>query len=299
MVKIATWNVNSAKARLPNILGWLERTSPDVVLFQEIKCETAGFPKGDFEALGYNCVAVGQKSYNGVALLAKQPIEDVLDHLPGAPEDVQARYVEATVGGLRIASLYLPNGNPVGTEKYPYKLKWMERLRQHAQELLKTEQPFVLGGDYNIIPARRRRLRSAGVGNRRPVQAGEPRPVPGAAEPGPDRSLPGAAPGRAARLYLLGLSGRPLAARPGHPHRPFPAVAPGGRPAGGMPDRQRPARRGEGVGPHPRRAGTGGLISAASWRSELTRCRRYRRNSASRCPAHAGTTRPAAPNCRG
>jgi exodeoxyribonuclease III len=153
MVKIATWNVNSAKARLPNILGWLDRASPDVVLLQEIKCETASFPKGDFEAMGYNCAVVGQKSYNGVALLAKQPVEDILDHLPGAPDDVQARYVEATVGGIRIASIYLPNGNPVGTEKYPYKLAWMERLRQHAQGLLRTEQPFVLGGDYNIIPA--------------------------------------------------------------------------------------------------------------------------------------------------
>lgn len=153
MVKIATWNVNSAKARLPNILGWLDRASPDVVLLQEIKCETASFPKGDFEAMGYNCAVVGQKSYNGVALLAKHPVEGVLDHLPGAPDDVQARYVEATVGGIRIASIYLPNGNPVGTEKYPYKLAWMERLRRHAQELLRTEQPFVLGGDYNIIPA--------------------------------------------------------------------------------------------------------------------------------------------------
>jgi exodeoxyribonuclease-3 len=152
MVKIATWNVNSAKARLPNILGWLERASPDVVLLQEIKCETASFPTGDFEAMGYNCAVIGQKSYNGVALLAKQPIEDVLDHLPGAPEDVQARYVEATVGGLRIASLYLPNGNPVGTEKYPYKLKWMSRLLEYSKERLKTEEPLILAGDFNVIP---------------------------------------------------------------------------------------------------------------------------------------------------
>ncbi|UEM05451.1 exodeoxyribonuclease III [Skermanella rosea] len=152
-MKIATWNVNSVKARLPNVLAWLERASPDVVLFQEIKCETASFPKQEFEALGYCCAVVGQKSYNGVALLSKQPAEDVLDHLPGDAEDTQGRYVEATVAGVRIASLYLPNGNPVGTEKYPYKLRWMERLRRHAAELLKTEQPFVLGGDYNVIPA--------------------------------------------------------------------------------------------------------------------------------------------------
>jgi exodeoxyribonuclease-3 len=153
MVKIATWNVNSVKARLPNVLGWLDQTKPDVALFQEIKCETTSFPAAEFESLGYHCAVVGQKSYHGVALLARQPIEDVLDHLPGDLEDLQARYVEATVGDLRIASLYLPNGNPVGTEKYPYKLRWMERLRHHAADLLRRERPFVLGGDYNVIPA--------------------------------------------------------------------------------------------------------------------------------------------------
>src|SRR5690349_12349605 len=152
-MKIATWNVNSVKARLPNVLGWMDQAKPDVVLFQEIKCETPSFPLAEFEALGYRGAVVGQKSYNGVALLARQPVEDVLDHLPGDADDAQARYVEATVGGVRIASLYLPNGNPVGTEKYPYKLRWMERLRAHAAELLKREQPFVLGGDYNVIPA--------------------------------------------------------------------------------------------------------------------------------------------------
>jgi exodeoxyribonuclease-3 len=153
MVKIATWNVNSAKARLPNITGWLNEARPDIVLFQEIKCETDAFPRAAFEDLGYHCAVVGQKSYNGVALLAKQPITDVIERLPGEPEDVQARYVEGTIGDLRVASLYLPNGNPVGTDKYPYKLRWMERLRAHAANLLATEQAFVLGGDYNVIPA--------------------------------------------------------------------------------------------------------------------------------------------------
>jgi exodeoxyribonuclease III len=152
MVKIATWNVNSVKARLPNVLGWLDRVRPDIVLLQEIKCETASFPADAVRALGYEAAVVGQKSYNGVALLSLKPIEDVLDRLPGDPEDPQARYVEATVSGLRIASLYLPNGNPVGTEKYPYKLRWMERLRAHAAALLRSERPFVLGGDYNVIP---------------------------------------------------------------------------------------------------------------------------------------------------
>jgi len=151
-VKIATWNVNSAKARLPVVTDWLRAVSPDVALFQEIKCETDAFPRAVFEDLGYHVTAVGQKSYNGVALLSKQPAEVTLTRLPGEPEDEQARYVEATVGGYRIASLYLPNGNPVGTEKYPYKLRWMDRLTAHARSLLDAELPFVLGGDYNIIP---------------------------------------------------------------------------------------------------------------------------------------------------
>jgi exodeoxyribonuclease III len=152
-VKIATWNVNSAKARLPNIMQWLTEAAPDVVLFQEIKCETAAFPAAAFEELGYHVHAHGQKAYNGVALLSKQPVSDIITGLPGEPEDEQARYVEGTVEGVRVASLYLPNGNPVGTEKYPYKLRWMERLRLHARDLLTTGIPVVLGGDYNVIPA--------------------------------------------------------------------------------------------------------------------------------------------------
>ncbi|MFV3128498.1 exodeoxyribonuclease III [Niveispirillum sp. KHB5.9] len=155
-MKIATWNVNSAKARLPNITEWLAAEAPDVVLFQEIKCETASFPAAAFEELGYEVHAMGQKAYNGVALLSKLPVNDLLTRLPGEPEDEQARYVEGTVGGVRIASIYLPNGNPTGngdSEKYLYKLRWMERLRLRAAELLATGQPVVLAGDYNVIPA--------------------------------------------------------------------------------------------------------------------------------------------------
>ncbi|CAO3402231.1 exodeoxyribonuclease III [Azospirillum sp. 11R-A] len=154
-MKIATWNVNSAKARLPLITDWLRTASPDVVLFQEIKCETAAFPAATFEDLGYHVNAVGQKAYNGVAMLSKAPAEDVLTRLPGEPEDEQARYVEATVSGVRIASLYLPNGNPVPGEKFAYKLRWMDRLYDHASKLLAQEIPVVLGGDYNIIPEAR------------------------------------------------------------------------------------------------------------------------------------------------
>lgn len=154
-MKIATWNVNSAKARLALITDWLRAASPDVVLLQEIKCETAAFPREAFEELGYHVAVVGQKAYNGVALLSKTPAEEVMTRLPGEEEDEQARYVEATVQGLRIASLYLPNGNPAPGDKYAYKLRWMDRLYAHARDMLEREVPFVLGGDYNVIPEAR------------------------------------------------------------------------------------------------------------------------------------------------
>lgn len=152
MVKIATWNVNSIKARLPNVLAWLKSAEPDIVMLQELKCQEDGFPRLEIEALGYHSVVVGQKSYNGVALLSKAPIDDPLTRLPGDKTDEQARYVEGTTFGLRVASIYLPNGNPADSEKYPYKLAWMGRLRDHARGLLDSEAPVVLGGDYNVIP---------------------------------------------------------------------------------------------------------------------------------------------------
>jgi exodeoxyribonuclease-3 len=151
-MKIATWNVNSVKARCVHLTRWLERFQPDVVMLQEIKCLTEDFPLMEITAQGYNAVALGQKSYNGVALLAKQPITDVVTGLPGDEGDTQARYLEASVGDLRVAAIYLPNGNPSGTEKFTYKLGWMDRLTARAQELLASERPVVLGGDYNICP---------------------------------------------------------------------------------------------------------------------------------------------------
>ena len=152
-MKIATWNVNSIKARLPAALEWLGAAAPDVVLLQETKTVDENFPEAEIGELGYNVAVHGQKSYNGVAILAKRPIEDVSMGLPGDGEDVQARYIEAVVDGVRIASIYLPNGNPVDSEKFPYKLRWMERLYDHARDLLGLDETFVLGGDYNIAPA--------------------------------------------------------------------------------------------------------------------------------------------------
>ncbi|MBO9502606.1 exodeoxyribonuclease III [Brevundimonas sp. A19_0] len=154
-MRIATWNVNSVNARLETVLAWLGEHQPDVACFQEIKCVDEKFPREPFESLGYNVETHGQKSYNGVALLSKLPLSDVRRGLPGDPSDEQARYIEAVVEGprpVRVGGLYLPNGNPVGTGKFSYKLGWFDRLNRHARELLALEEAFVLCGDYNVIP---------------------------------------------------------------------------------------------------------------------------------------------------
>jgi exodeoxyribonuclease-3 len=155
-VKIATWNVNSVRARLDTVVGWLKEAEPDVACFQEIKTTDDQFPREAFEALGYNCAVHGQKSYNGVAILSKRPLEDVTPRLPGDDADDHARYIEAIVPGkngtVRVGSIYAPNGNPIGTDKFTYKLGWHKRLAEHADALLKLEEPVSLMGDYNIIP---------------------------------------------------------------------------------------------------------------------------------------------------
>src|SRR5476651_2352601 len=138
-MKIATWNVNSIKARLEPALAWLKQAKPDVVCLQEIKTVDEHFPRETFEALGYNCAVHGQKTYNGVAILSKHPLEDVTPRLKGNDADDHARYIEALVAGdkgvLRVASIYAPNGNPLATEKFTYKLGWLERLYTHARDL--------------------------------------------------------------------------------------------------------------------------------------------------------------------
>jgi len=157
-MKIATWNVNSIKARLPRVLEWLGEFAPDVALLQEIKSMEEVFPALEIEDTGYNIALSGQKSYNGVAILSKHPIDIELTALPGDDTDEQARYIEAFTGGVRVASIYLPNGNPTrnddgsDSDKYRYKLRWMERLYDHVENLLKTGDAVVLGGDYNICP---------------------------------------------------------------------------------------------------------------------------------------------------
>ncbi|OYW80388.1 MAG: exodeoxyribonuclease III, partial [Asticcacaulis sp. 32-58-5] len=151
-MKISTWNVNSVNARLEVILHWFREERPDVCALQELKCIDEKFPYEAFEALGYNIAVHGQKTYNGVAILSKYPLSDVTKGLKGEDEDEQARYLEAVVEAphpFRVTSIYLPNGNPIGTEKYAYKLRWIERLIARATELLSLEERTLLSGDYN------------------------------------------------------------------------------------------------------------------------------------------------------
>ncbi len=155
-MKIASFNINGVKARLPALIDWLSAAKPDVAAVQEIKSVDETFPREPIEDLGYNVETHGQKGFNGVAILSRRPIEDVARGLPGDPEDEQARWIEATISGdkgaIRVCGLYLPNGNPAPGPKYDYKLAWMERLRTRAAELLKAEEPAVLAGDWNVIP---------------------------------------------------------------------------------------------------------------------------------------------------
>jgi exodeoxyribonuclease-3 len=161
-MRIATFNINGVKARIRALTDWLSDSRPDVVLLQEIKSVDENFPREAIEDLGYNVETHGQKGFNGVALLSRYPLEDVTRGLPGGDgtgrdgaDDAEARYIEATIVGqqaIRLCGLYLPNGNPAPGPKYDYKLRWMDRLRTRAQDLLAAEAPALLAGDYNVIP---------------------------------------------------------------------------------------------------------------------------------------------------
>ena len=156
-MRIATWNINSVRARLPHLLDWLRETAPDIALLQELKCQEEAFPRMEVEELGYNIAISGQKSYNGVAILSKFPIEDVVRALPGDAEDIEARYIECVAntpsGIVRVASIYVPNGQSPDSERFQYKLRFFDRLYAHACELWKLEEPLILGADYNVAPA--------------------------------------------------------------------------------------------------------------------------------------------------
>jgi exodeoxyribonuclease-3 len=152
-MKVCTWNINNVNKRLPLLLAWLDATQPDIVALQEIKATDIAFPRAELEAAGYGCLCVGQKSWNGVALLARgsDPVE-IRRSLPGDVHDDQARYLEAAISGVIVACLYLPNGNPFPGPKFDYKLAWFDRLLAQASDLLKTRHPVVLAGDFNVVP---------------------------------------------------------------------------------------------------------------------------------------------------
>jgi exodeoxyribonuclease-3 len=155
-MRIATWNINGIKARLEILLTWLAQEKPDIVVLQEIKSVDEAFPRAEIEALGYNVETHGQKSWNGVAILSLLPFDEVWRGLPGDESDEQARLIEGVFsvesGVVRVCGIYLPNGNPVDSEKFPYKLAWMRRLESFVEGRLALEEPFVLLGDFNLIP---------------------------------------------------------------------------------------------------------------------------------------------------
>ncbi|KGF82843.1 exodeoxyribonuclease III [Massilia sp. JS1662] len=152
-MRIATFNVNGINTRLPALLQWLEETQPDVACLQELKAPQEKFPEMEIRAAGYCSIWHGQKSWNGVAILARGTEPQELQRgLPGDPDDEQSRYIEAAVNGILVVCLYLPNGNPAPGPKFDYKLRWFERLRLRAQELIATGAPVVIAGDYNVMP---------------------------------------------------------------------------------------------------------------------------------------------------
>ena len=153
LMKIVTWNVNSIKARIEHVKDWLATKKPDVMMLQELK--GAEFPEMEFKAFGYNCAFVAQKAYNGVATLSTHTIEINETKLPGDAGDEQARYLETTINGLRFINIYLPNGNPVDSDKLPYKLSWMDRLKARLAALRDDTIPFAVAGDFNVIPEAR------------------------------------------------------------------------------------------------------------------------------------------------
>ncbi len=155
-ITIATWNVNSVRTRLPHLLDWLRADKPDIVLLQELKCTDDVFPAMEIEELGYNLAIYGEKTYNGVAILSKFPLSDIERGLKGDEEDTHARYIEAVVNlpktAIRVASVYVPNGQETNSDKFAYKLRFLERLYAHIKHLLSYEEVLVIGGDYNIAP---------------------------------------------------------------------------------------------------------------------------------------------------
>ena len=228
-MKIASWNVNSIRARLEHVTTWLKANRPDVLFLQELK--TTEFPATVFTELGYESAAVTQKGYNGVAVLSLTPIETISTALAGDGDDTHARFLEMTIQGIRMVNIYLPNGNPVGTEKFAYKLAWMERLGKEMSAWLKTG---CAGADRRRLQchSRRHRLPQAClVDPRCIVSARAARTIPGISPAWLCRRLSVASSGRNRTVHLLGLLSLGIRAQSRHPHRPLPVIAEACRPS--------------------------------------------------------------------
>ena len=262
-MKIATFNVNGVNGRLPVLLRWLKETTPDVVCLQELKSET--FPQGAVRAAGYEAIWSGQKSWNGVAILARgKGLIETRRSLPGDDDDLHSRYIEAAVDGLLIGCLYLPNGNPFRSEKFDFKLRWFERLIAHAAELLASGAPIVLAGDYNVMPTELDVYKPERWVNDALFRVEVRDAFRRLALAGLDRRVADAAPGRA-HLHLLGLFPKRLRARRRPAPRP-PALEPDCRRAPqGRRRRSRRARLGEGERPR------AGLDRAHGWRGRAAK----------------------------
>lgn len=154
-MKIATFNVNSIRSRLMNVISYINKSNPDVLLIQEIKCQEHQFPRLELEDMGYNIAINGQKTYNGVAILSKYPMDDVKMKFSTYEDDPEARFLEAFINGVRVINVYMPNGNPISSPRFEYKISWMERLNQYLQEVIKYDEPLVIGGDYNVALSER------------------------------------------------------------------------------------------------------------------------------------------------
>ena len=252
-MKIATFNVNGIKTRLPNLLQWLEREQPDVACLQELKALDGMFPHAPLREAGYHAVWKGQRSWNGVAILARgiDPVE-IRRELPGDPADDHSRYLEAAVDGVVVACLYLPNGNPQPGPKFDYKLAWFERLIAHAAGLYASDHPVVMAGDYNVVPTDFDIYNPRSWLQGRTAAARKPRVLPAPAAAGLDRFDPPPA-SAGSRLHVLGLLSQALGPRCGPAHRPpaaqrRPGAVPGGSRRGPLGAR----RRSTPVTTHPR-----------------------------------------------
>jgi hypothetical protein len=230
-LKIATFNINNINKRLHNLTAWLVREQPDVVCLQELKVEQREFPASTLRDLGYGGVWLGERSWNGVAILTRD-CDPVLTRssLPGNPDDRQARYVEAAVNGVLIASIYLPNGNPQPGPKFDYKLAWFQRLIDHGAELMKAGVPVILAGDYNVVPAAQDIYPTRSLDKNALIQPQPPGLCPPAI-PGLDRRSAKTST-RGAALDVLGLRAQSMASRQGDAPGSFPSLSDGVRAAG-------------------------------------------------------------------